>query len=49
MPLAPGKSRAVISNNIRELMQSGYGQKQSIAIALHNSRKKKKKKDTQNA
>jgi hypothetical protein len=44
MPLQPGKSKAVVSNNIRELMTSGYPQKQSVAIALSNARKKKKKK-----
>lgn len=40
MPLLPGSSRNVVSQNIRELMGTGkYPQKQAVAIALHNSRK----------
>lgn len=43
MPLKPGKSKKVVSENIRELEHTGkYGHKQSIAIALSNSRKSKK-------
>jgi hypothetical protein len=45
MPLLPGKSREVVSNNIRELISSGYPQKQSVAIALSKSRKKRKKQN----
>jgi len=33
-PLRSGKSREVISSNIRELRHKGYPQKQSVAIAL---------------
>jgi hypothetical protein len=33
-PLRRGKSREVISSNIRELRHKGYPQKQSVAIAL---------------
>jgi hypothetical protein len=47
MPLARGKSKAVIARNIRELSHSGRKQKQAIAIAFSvagKSRKKKRKK-----
>ena len=47
MPLKKGKSKKVISANIRELMHSGRPQKQAIAIAMSEagmSRKKKRKK-----
>jgi hypothetical protein len=41
MPLKPGKSKAVVSENISELRHSGYKQKQAVAIALSSSRKPK--------
>ena len=41
MPLRKGKSKAVVSSNIRELRRSGYKQKQAVAIALSQSRRKK--------
>ncbi len=44
MPLKKGKSRKVISENIRELMHSGREQKQAVAIALDTARRKKKRK-----
>lgn len=47
MPLKRGKSRKVVSANIRELRQSGRPQDQAVAIALKEaglSRKKKRKK-----
>jgi hypothetical protein len=34
MPLKSGKSKKVISANIRELMESGRPQKQAVAIAM---------------
>lgn len=34
MPLKPGKSNAVVSENIREMMASGHPQKQAIAAAM---------------
>lgn len=42
MPLKKGHSREVVSNNIRELVDSGHKPKQAIAIALANARKYKK-------
>ena len=41
-PLKKGKSKKVISSNIKELRKSGKPPKQAIAIALSQSRKKKK-------
>ncbi len=38
-PLRPGRSQAVVSANIRELVRSGYPQRQAVAIALNNARK----------
>jgi len=42
MPLLTGKSRRVISKNIRELRLSGRPLKQSVAIALKKAGKSKK-------
>jgi len=39
MPLTPGKSKAVIEKNIREMIASGHPQKQAVAAALHNADK----------
>lgn len=44
MPLQSGTAKRVISNNIKELMDSGRSQKQSVAIALNKAGKKRKKK-----
>jgi len=44
MPLKKGKSRKVISGNIKELMATGQPQKQAIAIAMDKAGKSKDKK-----
>lgn len=44
MPLKKGKSKRVVSSNISELRNAGYGQRQSVAIALDKAGKSKKKK-----
>jgi len=38
MPVKKGRSKAVISANISELVKSGRPQKQSVAIALNTAR-----------
>ena len=43
MPLQPGKSREVVSSNIREMVHSGYPQKQAVAASLSNARRHPKK------
>lgn len=44
MPLKPGKSRKVISSNIRTEIAAGKPRKQAIAIALSTAGKSKKRK-----
>ena len=44
MPLKKGKSKTVVSSNIRKLMREGYTTKQAQAIALSQSRPKRRKK-----
>jgi len=46
MPLLKGKSKKVISANIRELMHSGRSQKQAIAIAMSKAGKTRKRPET---
>lgn len=44
MPLKSGKSKAVVSSNIKAEMEAGKPQKQAIAIAMSKAGKSKKKK-----
>ena len=43
MPLKKGKSNAVVSENIREMMQNGHPQSQAVAAALSNAGRFKRK------
>jgi len=43
-PLKPGKSKQVISSNIRTLKKEGGKQSTAIAIALSKAKKSKKRK-----
>jgi hypothetical protein len=44
MPLKPGKSNAVVSANVSELVKSGRKPKQAVAIALRTAGKPKPKR-----
>ncbi len=43
MPLKKGKSKAVVSSNIKELIDTGRKPKQAVAIALSQAQRKKAK------
>ncbi len=43
MPLTPGKSRAVIGQNIREMQAAGHPHRVAVAAALRNAYDKPKK------
>jgi hypothetical protein len=49
MPLKKGKSQAVISSNIGELVESGRPQKQAVAIAMRQAGRPKPKKSNSRA
>lgn len=42
MPLKPGSSRKVISENIHEMVAAGHPVKQAVAASLHNAHYKRK-------
>lgn len=44
MPLLPGKSQSVISENIREMRNAGHPEDQAVAAAMRNAKTPKKKK-----
>lgn len=41
MPLRKGPPSAVIQQNMKKLIAEGYSQKQAVAIALQNAKRKK--------
>lgn len=44
MPLKAGKSRKVVSSNIREMVKAGHPQRQAVAAALTKARQGRVKK-----
>ena len=39
MPLRPGRSNKVVSNNVKELVKAGYPQRQAVAVAMRKAGK----------
>ncbi len=44
MPLQKGRSKKVVSHNIKKLIEEGYPQKQAVAISLDKAGKGRKSK-----
>lgn len=44
MPLRPGKSKKIVSQNIREMVRAGHPQKQAVAAAMRKAGKSRGKK-----
>ena len=47
MPLLHGKTKAIIGENVREMMHSGHPQRQAVAAAMRMAGKPKKKRKKQ--
>lgn len=43
MPLKKGKSKKVVSGNIREMMHAGHPKKQAVAASMRMAGKSKKR------
>jgi hypothetical protein len=43
MPLRSGKSKSVVSQNIKEMVHSGYPVKRAVAAAMKKAGKSRKK------
>lgn len=41
MPLRPGKSKAVVASNIREMVKAGHPRDQAVAAAMRKAGKRR--------